>query len=91
MAVWSGELKSDEEDSGTLGCVGAGDVGKGLADVDMLVDREDTEGRVESVVKAVSPVVTCAKVELGRMHERNTIVEDRGILDFANRHLLLAF
>ena len=50
------------------------DVGKGVGDVDKVA----CDGRA---------LVTCAKDELGRIHERNRSVEERGRVDFAHEHL----
>jgi len=48
-------------------------VGKGVADVDKVA----CDGRA---------LVTCAKDELGRIQERNRILEERGRADFAHEH-----
>jgi hypothetical protein len=82
------EVTSVEEGSAGPGCVGGSDGGEGIVGVEILSGRDDVERGLAVVVEAVGEVVICAKVELGRIHERKSMVEDRG-MEFAHRHLLL--
>jgi len=81
-------VKSVEEGSAGLGGVGRRDVGERVEVVETLVGRADVERGFADVVEGVVEVVICANVELGRIHERKSMIEGRGV-DLAHRHLLI--
>lgn len=81
-----------EDELGGSDCADGGDVEVGVTDVNILVGRAELGGVLADVEGSAGGglvLVPCANVELGRIHERNSNVEDKGTVEFAHKHLLL--